>query len=198
LKHEDISQPTYGDPQYRPNPTFPELAYRFLTNYQLQHLSDTKIIERSEWEKRAPLGKAHYDLLKTIDGCNRRQLDQAYKRWIRMAKHRDSKRQLHQLLRNAENWRQKVRNYEALSKGLSGTEAEKDEFWNDWMKEGLRQLNKSILAGKSWVGFLGAECYQWHRWGIDSWNLLDFRHEGQIKEPNMDVDQLLGPYCGDD
>jgi hypothetical protein len=115
-----------------------------------------------------------------------------------MAKHRDSKKQLHRLFQNAQNWREEVENYEALSKGFSGTDEEKDKFWSDWMKKGLSELNKATDKRKVWPGFLGAECYTWHKWGLDSLNLLDFRHERQIEQPDMDVDKLLGPYCGDD
>jgi hypothetical protein len=115
-----------------------------------------------------------------------------------MAKHRDSKKQLHRLLRNAENWKEELGNYEALSRGFSGTDDEKDMFWMDWMKRGMREINKAKDEGKTWGGFLAAECYQWHRWGVDGMNLLDFRHEGQIKQPDMDVDILLGPYCSED
>jgi hypothetical protein len=129
-----------------------------------------------------------------MDGCNRRQLNKAYQEWVEIAKHRDSKKQLHRLLRNAENWNEELGNYDALSKGFSGTDEEKDKFWSDWMKKGLCELNKATAEGKVWGGFMGAECYKWHRWGLDGINLMDFCHEGQIKEPTMDVDVLLGPY----
>lgn len=115
-----------------------------------------------------------------------------------MAKHRDSKKQLQRLLRNAENWNKELGNYAALSKGFSGIDEERDRFWKDWMKKGLCELNKATAEGKVWEGFLGAECYKWHKWGLDGINLLDFRHARQIAEPDMDVDILLGPYCADD
>lgn len=183
-------EPQYGDPRFRKHPTFPELACKHLTTRQLLPSVDYgPNIEK--WEKRAPLGKRHYALLKKT-ACDQTLLDKAYDHWVEMAKHQNSRRQLKQLLSNAENWMQAVRNYEDLRKACEGTEEEKDKFHREWMKKGLRKITKAESKGKSWRGFVDDDCYDWHKLGLE-FNVLDFRHESQINYPHTDVDALLGP-----
>jgi hypothetical protein len=147
---------------------------------------------KEKWEKRAPLGKCHYELLKKT-ACDQTLLDEAYSRRVQIAKHKNSNPQLNQLLRNAENWMQEVRNYEDLRKASEGTEEEQDEFRREWMKKGLRAINKAKENGKVWKGFLEEDCYKYQHWGLE-FNVLDFRHEGQINDPYTDVDALLGSH----
>jgi uncharacterized protein YeaO (DUF488 family) len=179
----------------RKHPTFPELAFQHLTSHQLRP-SEEYGPSRGRWEKRAPLDKIHYELLKNT-ACDQRLLDEAYGHWVKIAKHVNSKKQLKQLFCNAENWRKEVKNYDEIRKGVEGTEEEWDEFSKKWMVKGMAAMNKAEKEGKEWLGFLNEECYAWQKWGLE-FNVLDFRHPDQINCPHMDVDAFLGPYDRED
>jgi hypothetical protein len=191
-KGERFCEPVYALPRFRPNPTFPELACRFLTRRRLpDKLCKTyDVTSNSEnWEKRAPIGKQHYELLKKT-ACDPVLLDRAYDKWVEMAKHKNSNAQLNQLLQNALNWLDEKKNHEDLRRGSLGTDMEKEKFWADWMKKGMSAIRKD----KRWKGFASEDCYEYQKLGLlGVVPYLDYRDVAQINEPDVDIDALLGP-----
>jgi hypothetical protein len=149
--------------------------------------------DMEKWEKRAPIGKYHYKLLKRTR-CDAVLLERVYGKWVEMAKHRNSTPQLNQLFQNALNFVNEKKNHEDIQRGYEGTDVEKEKFRKDWMKKGMSAIRKARAKGERWEGFQSEDCYKYQKLGlIGVCHYLDYRHPAQIHEPDMDIDVLLGP-----
>jgi hypothetical protein len=195
-KGSHFCEPVHGLPKFRKNPTFPELAFRFLAPGRLpKELHRTYDVAggTEKWEKRAPIGKHHYNLLKKTE-CDAALLERSYGKWVEMAKHRNSNPQLNQLFRNALNFVKEKKNHEDIRRGYEGTDEEKEKFKKDWMKKGMSAIRKT-RAGEKWGGFQSEDCYKYQKLGlIGVCDYLDYRHPAQIDTRDVDlVDVLLGP-----
>jgi hypothetical protein len=109
-----------------------------------------------------------------------------------MAKHKNSTVQLNQLLQNTLNWLSEKKNHEDLLRGSSGTDVEKEKFWEDGMKKGMSAIRKADAKHQRWEGFASEDCYTYQKWGLLV-PVLDYRDVDQIENPHMDIDVLLGP-----
>jgi len=130
------------------NPTFPELVFHFLGSEAAGQRDDPPPGANSRpnpWY--GVLGRRHFDLLlkkfdEEEDWDFEPQVLRAWTEWVRIGCYKNGEKQRLQLWCNAPAWMMRRQLYSELQRGVTGSRAEQEIFYDLWVDEGTKEAKK--------------------------------------------------------